>query len=118
MASETYSHPWEQKKPRKCGAPKKAGLAPVLFVRNLFELLYLDDLTIKLDVGGETRQQAKLGDMVWSIPEIIADLSTLYTLHAGDLIMTGTPAGVGPVVKGDVLRGTIGDFAPVETRII
>ena len=75
-------------------------------------------LTIKLDVNGEVRQQAQLSDMVWSIPEIIADLSTLYTLHPGDLIMTGTPAGVGPVSKGDVLRGTIGDFAPVETTII
>ena len=78
----------------------------------------IDDLQIALEVNGETRQRARLGDMVWSIPEIIADLSTLYTLHAGDLIMTGTPAGVGAVVRGDVLRGTIGDFAPVETRII
>ncbi|MEL7178899.1 MAG: fumarylacetoacetate hydrolase family protein [Pseudomonadota bacterium] len=75
-------------------------------------------LPIRLDVNGETRQQAKLSDMVWSIPEIIADLSTLYTLYPGDLIMTGTPAGVGPVIKGDVLRGTIGDFAQVETTII
>ena len=78
----------------------------------------IDDLQIALEVNGETRQRARLGDMVWSIPEIIADLSTLYLLHAGDLIMTGTPAGVGAVVRGDVLRGTIGDFAPVETRII
>lgn len=78
----------------------------------------IDDLEIKLTVNGEVRQKAHLSDMVWSIPEIIADLSTLYTLHPGDLIMTGTPAGVGPVVQGDVLRGTIGDFAPVETQII
>ncbi|MCK0094963.1 fumarylacetoacetate hydrolase family protein [Yoonia sp. F2084L] len=78
----------------------------------------IDHLTIKLDVNGKTRQQAKLSDMVWSIPEIIADLSTLYTLQPGDLIMTGTPAGVGAVVKGDVLHGTIGDFAAVETTII
>ena len=74
-------------------------------------------LTIALTVNGALRQQAKLADMVWSIPEIIADLSSLYTLHPGDLIMTGTPAGVGPVVPGDVLRGTIGDFAAVETTI-
>ncbi|SFS06134.1 fumarylacetoacetate hydrolase family protein [Yoonia litorea] len=78
----------------------------------------VEDLVIQLEVNGIVRQQATLGDMVWSISELIADLSTLYTLHPGDLIMTGTPAGVGPVVKGDVLRGTIGDFAPVETRII
>jgi fumarylpyruvate hydrolase len=78
----------------------------------------IDDLVMRLEVNGETRQQTTLGDMVWSIPELIADLSTLYTLHPGDLIMTGTPAGVGPVTPGDVLRGTIGDFAPVETRIV
>lgn len=78
----------------------------------------INDLKIELRVNGAVRQQAKLSDMVWSIPEIIADLSSLYTLQAGDLIMTGTPAGVGPVVAGDVLRGTIGDFAPVETQII
>ena len=76
------------------------------------------ELAITLTVNGAIRQKGKIADMVWSIPEIIADLSTLYTLHAGDLIMTGTPAGVGPVVTGDVLRGTIGDFAPVETTII
>jgi fumarylpyruvate hydrolase len=75
-------------------------------------------LEIKLEVNGDVRQRSTLDQMVWSIPEIIADLSALYTLHAGDLIMTGTPAGVGPVVKGDVLRGTIGDFAALETRIV
>jgi fumarylpyruvate hydrolase len=75
-------------------------------------------MQIALTVNGDTRQQATLSDMVWTIPEIIADLSTLYTLHPGDLIMTGTPAGVAAVVAGDVLRGTIGDFAPVETQII
>lgn len=78
----------------------------------------IGELAITLTVNGTIRQQAKLADMVWSIPEIITDLSTLYTLHPGDLIMTGTPAGVGPVVPGDALRGTIGDFAAVETTII
>jgi fumarylpyruvate hydrolase len=78
----------------------------------------ISGLQIALTVNGAVRQSGKLADMVWSVPEIIADLSTLYTLQAGDLIMTGTPAGVGPVVAGDVLRGTIGDFAPVETRIV
>ena len=78
----------------------------------------ISDLAITLQVNGQTRQSAHLSDMVWSIPEIIADLSSLYTLMPGDVIMTGTPAGVGPVVKGDVLSGRIGDFAPVNTRII
>ncbi len=78
----------------------------------------IGQLEIKLCVNDDVRQRSTLDQMVWSIPEIIADLSTLYTLHAGDLIMTGTPAGVGPVVQGDVLRGTIGGFAELETRIV
>lgn len=78
----------------------------------------IGQLEIKLCVNDDVRQQSTLDQMVWSIPEIIADLSSLYTLHAGDLIMTGTPAGVAPVVKGDVLRGTIGGFAELKTRIV
>lgn len=78
----------------------------------------LDGLRIALTVNGAVVQEAHLSDMIWSVPDIIADLSTLYTLQPGDLIMTGTPAGVGPVVAGDRLRGTIGDLDPVETRIV
>lgn len=78
----------------------------------------LDGLPIRLTVNGDVTQDAHLSDMIWSVPEIIADLSTLYTLQPGDLIMTGTPAGVGPVVAGDVLHGTIGDLDPVQTWII
>ena len=78
----------------------------------------LGGLKIQLLVNDMVHQEAILADMVWSVPEIIADLSTLYSLGPGDLIMTGTPAGVGPVVPGDVLHGTIGDLAPVTTRIV
>lgn len=62
---------------------------------------------IALRVGDRLAQSARLSDMVWSVPEIIAHLSTLYHLVPGDLIMTGTPAGVGPVVAGDRLRGEV-----------
>lgn len=72
---------------------------------------------LSLRVNGELRQSAPLSDMVWSVPEIIAHLSTLYHLQAGDLIMTGTPAGVGPVVPGDVLEGQIEGLAPVLLTI-
>jgi fumarylpyruvate hydrolase len=78
----------------------------------------LAQVPITLHVNGALRQSAFLGDMVWSIAEIIADLSTLYTLLPGDLIMTGTPAGVGPVQRGDLMEGRIGDLAPVVSRII
>ena len=62
---------------------------------------------ISLCVNGDVRQKGDLGDMIWSIPEIIADLSTYYHLQPGDLIYTGTPEGVGPVQPGDRLEGRI-----------
>jgi fumarylpyruvate hydrolase len=58
---------------------------------------------IWLAVNGETRQDADIADMIWKVPEIVAALSRLWTLHAGDLIFTGTPSGVGPLVAGDVV---------------
>jgi fumarylpyruvate hydrolase len=72
---------------------------------------------ITLKVGERLAQSAHLSDMVWSVAEIIAHLSTLYHLGPGDLIMTGTPAGVGPVVAGDVLRGEIEELEAVELVI-
>ena len=68
---------------------------------------------IALTVNGEVRQEGDLSEHVWSIEESIADLSTLYTLRAGDLIFMGTPSGVGPVQIGDVLAGSaegVGEF--------
>jgi fumarylpyruvate hydrolase len=62
---------------------------------------------IRLTQNGETRQDADLAEMVWSVPEIIAHLSGFYHLGPGDLIFTGTPAGVGPVAPGDRLEGSI-----------
>lgn len=75
-------------------------------------------LPITLAVNGAVRQSAHLSDMIWSVAEIIADLSTLYTLLPGDLIMTGTPAGVGPVLRGDLMEGRIGDLAAVTARVL
>jgi len=65
---------------------------------------------IELLVNGMARQRGALEDMIWSVPEIIAHLSTLYVLEPGDLIMTGTPAGVGPVLPGDRLEGRVGEI--------
>lgn len=62
---------------------------------------------IALRQNGQTRQSSDIGQMVWSVPEIIAHLSGFYRLGPGDLIFTGTPAGVGPVAAGDLLEGSI-----------
>ncbi len=78
----------------------------------------LDAAQIRLDVNGEKRQSAPLSDMVHTVEEIIANLSTLYHLRSGDLIMTGTPAGVGAVQVGDVLTGSIDGLEAVKTTIV
>lgn len=73
----------------------------------------LADQRIWLTQNGEIRQDATLAELIWSVPEIIAHLSGFYRLRPGDLILTGTPAGVGPVVAGDRLEGGIDGLAPV-----
>ena len=69
---------------------------------------------IALTVNGDPRQAGDLSDMIWSVPEIIAKLSEFVELAPGDLIFTGTPAGVGPIGRGDTVRATIAGIAPVE----
>jgi fumarylpyruvate hydrolase len=64
------------------------------------------------------RQQADVGDMIWSVPEIIAALSELFELQAGDLIYTGTPAGVGPLQPGDRVEGGIEGLESLRNTII
>ena len=63
------------------------------------------------------RQDASLSELLWSVPELIAHLSGFYHLEPGDLLYTGTPAGVGPIAPGDRLVGTIAGLAPVELAI-
>jgi fumarylpyruvate hydrolase len=75
------------------------------------------DQAIRLSVDGAVRQDATLSDMIWSVPEVIADLSRYYHLMPGDLIFTGTPAGVGPVGPGNVLLGEIEGLSPLHLTI-
>ncbi len=72
---------------------------------------------IHLAQNGTVRQDALLSDMVWSVAEIVSDLSHLYHLVPGDLIMTGTPAGVGAVTAGDRLEGGIDGLAGVVLEV-
>jgi fumarylpyruvate hydrolase len=72
---------------------------------------------IALSVNGVTRQDARLSDMIHSVPAIVRHLSGYYHLGPGDLIFTGTPAGVGAVGPGDVLEGTIDGLSPVRATI-
>ena len=69
---------------------------------------------ISLRIDDEVRQRGDLKDMIWSVAEIIATLSTYVELAPGDLIFTGTPAGVGPIKRGESLRGMIAGIEPIE----
>ena len=74
--------------------------------------------SIWLKVNGKERQRANLGDMIWSVPEQIAYLSEYYTLEPGDLIYSGTPAGVGPVKPGDELHAGIDGVGELRVKIV
>ncbi len=72
---------------------------------------------IRLSVNGTVRQQSDLGALIWSVPEVVAHLSQYYHLEPGDLIYTGTPEGVGPVVSGDRLEGAIDGVGTIALTI-
>lgn len=72
---------------------------------------------IELSLNGEIKQQSRLSHLIWTIPETISKLSELFALKAGDLIFTGTPAGVGKAVKGDVLYARIEGLPSMTLRI-
>jgi fumarylpyruvate hydrolase len=71
-----------------------------------------------VDVNGQRRQTGDLSQLIWNIPDTIAYLSGLFTLAPGDLIMTGTPAGVGAVKKGDVMKGGVEGIGEIEVRVV
>jgi fumarylpyruvate hydrolase len=73
---------------------------------------------IELKVNGQVRQTSDLSKMIWSVPEVIANLSGLVELAPGDLIMTGTPENVAAVVKGDLLEGVVEGVGTVRCRIV
>jgi fumarylpyruvate hydrolase len=97
--AKSKGQPWDAAKGFDASAPLSAvvradgGTAPAARIR--------------LSVNGETRQDAELGDMIWSAPEIIAQASRLWRLMPGDLIFTGTPEGVGPLKRGDRVEGAV-----------
>lgn len=112
-----------QAEAKKKGRPWDTGkgfeqAAPVSPIHVMADTIVPRSGRIWLESNGELRQQGDIGDLIWSIPETIAELSTYFSLAPGDLIFTGTPAGVGPVVVGDTLRGGIDGIDEIECRIV
>lgn len=111
------------------GAAKKAGRpwetakafehsAPVSQILPAAEIGHPEQGAIWLRVNGEARQQGDINQMIWKVPEIIAELSTLFELAAGDVILTGTPAGVGAVQRGDGVECGIDGVATLSFKVV
>ena len=111
FAAREKGQPWDVSK----GFDRSA---PVTAIRRAAEVGHLERGRIWIEVNGERRQQADLSEMIWSVPEIVAELSTLFDLAPGDLIFTGTPAGVGPLQRGDSLVGGIDGLETLRTTIV
>ena len=71
-----------------------------------------------LERNGKRVQSSDLAALIWNVPEIISELSHLFALTPGDLVFTGTPAGVGPVQRGDVLHGSVEGVGELTVRIV
>lgn len=108
--AKKLGRPWDMAKGFDCSAPI-GDLAPASRIG------HPGNARITLAVNGTTRQDSDIADMIWSVPEAIAYLSTLVTLMPGDLIFTGTPAGVSAIVRGDRLEGEIQGVGTVGTTI-
>lgn len=109
-AAKERRHPWEAGKAFDASAPC-AALTPCEGT------LWPAESRISLTVNGEEKQSATLDHMIWSTTEILCHLSRLFTLQAGDLIMTGTPAGVGALERGDRIIAQIEGLQPLEFTI-
>ena len=108
---------------KKMGRPWEIGKAfeksaPIGALSKIEETGKLDEGKIVLKLNGETKQEGNLNMMIWKVSEIISHLSQFYDIAAGDIIMTGTPAGVGPVQKGDKLEGTIEKLESLKVNVI
>ena len=103
--------PWDTAK----DVDESAVITPL---RQMSEVPSVASGRIHLSQNGTVKQDADLSEMVWSVPEIIADLSTMYTLQQGDVIYMGTPAGVGAVSRGDVLAGGVEGIGDFELKIV
>ncbi|MGI9365789.1 MAG: fumarylacetoacetate hydrolase family protein [Rhizobiaceae bacterium] len=108
---------------KKMGRPWEIGKAfersgPAGPLKPVSETGHLDSGRIELKVNGEVRQEGDMNQMIWKVPEMISYLSKYFELAAGDVIMSGTPAGVGPVAKGDVMEVNIEGLDPLMVKVV
>jgi fumarylpyruvate hydrolase len=109
--AKDMGRPWEVGKAFEASAP----CSPL---RPASEIGHPSQGAVWLDVNGERRQTGDLNQLIWKVPEMVSYLSGLFRLAAGDLIMSGTPAGVGPVKRGDVLKAHVDGVGDLEVRVV
>lgn len=109
--AKAKGHPWDVAKGFDHSAPVSA-------LRPATEVTLDAGSVLRLSVNGELRQQTTLGEMVHGVPQIIAALSTLFELKAGDLIFTGTPAGVAALQRGDRFHAELVGVAELDGRVV
>jgi fumarylpyruvate hydrolase len=107
----------EKKRPWDIGK-SFAQSAPIAPLHPVAQTGILTRGAITLDVNGARRQTGDLSDMIWDVPHTLAFLSRYYDLMPGDLVFTGTPAGVAAVVKGDRLDGRVEGLTPLAVEIV
>jgi len=110
-AAKAAGRPWEVGKAFEDSAPCSA-------LRPASDIGHPAKGAIWLKVNGEMRQQGDLDQLIWKLPQVISILSGLFTLAPGDLILTGTPAGVGPVARGDVLEGHVAGVGDLHVTVL
>ena len=109
-AARNQGRPWDLSK----GFDRSA---PIGAIRPVAAVGHPSRGRIELSVNGTTKQDGDLADMIWGVPEIIASLSAYVALAPGDLIFTGTPAGVGPLRPGDRVKGSVAGVGDISFSI-
>jgi len=108
---------------KKAGRPWETGKAfersgPIGPLKPVSEVGHLSQGRIELKVNGAIRQEGDLNQMIWKVPEMISYLSEYFELQAGDVILSGTPSGVGAVVRGDVMEGMIEGLGTLTVKVV
>lgn len=109
--AKKMGRPWETGKSFEASAPCSA-------IHPVSEVGHPTQGTIRVAVNGETRQEGDLNQMIWKVPEMISYLSRLFELRPGDVIFAGTPAGVGAVVRGDVMTGHVEGVDDITVKVV
>ena len=108
---------------KKMGRPWEIGKAfersaPVGIIHTAEDVGHPDQGKVELKVNGEIKQEGDLNQMIWKVPEIISYLSEYFTLGPGDVILSGTPAGVGPISKGDTMELSIEGLGEMKVPVV